>query len=647
MHKIVTAVILAGISTLTQAEVVRNANQFIRAVEQGAELIEVNGTIVFESDYQNAGNALPVIEADNTVIRGRNNAVIKAGATGFRFASIFTRSMVTMSHLRIEGFSTQDNGGAFRVGSGTLRLENVTLAGNRSQSSGGAIYARHASVNVRDSLLKNNSAQQQGGAIYLENGGGVGISGSRLIDNHASSGCAVAYENSAGVSLFQNLIRGSCAGAQIEGRNFGANLARNNFVLDSGMAYRFEQMPEDPQDDGVFYANILGHIGGGTDPLCAFTGTATTNSAGFNLAENASCELEEATDRENISLAETLDLNGIPTPAEGSPALDAIRIPLHTSGNVACSISDATGLGRPQDGNGDGVFECDIGAVEKQGGPDIGPAMSGAYFDPARNGEGYFIEMLGDNRAWVTFFSYTPLAAPVTVPNWFFGVGEVVGNSIVVDKLYSVANLYAGGPAFGGAYDPDDFNATNVGSLSLVFSNCDATASPGRAYFRSNGSPLIHAYGTVFTHAARLTRIVGCDGQAVSAKSGLSGSFYAPERSGEGITVQWLSEDRVFAVFYTFTPERFPLWMVSGETAVEGNTVTMAMYYPAVSTPFGVHFNEGEVKLEKWGTVTIDYTSCNTMGFTYDSVLEEYGSGQFAYQRLTQPAGTKCTIAGN
>jgi hypothetical protein len=53
--------------------------------------------------------------------------------------------------------------------------------------------------------------------------------------------------------------------------------------------------------------------------------------------------------------------NGGPTqtrmPLAGSPAVDA-------AANSLCAATDQRGIGRPQDGNGDGSAVCDIGAVE-------------------------------------------------------------------------------------------------------------------------------------------------------------------------------------------------------------------------------------------------------------------------------------------
>src|SRR5690606_39196472 len=95
--------------------------------------------------------------------------------------------------------------------------------------------------------------------------------------------------------------------------------------------------------------------------------SGTVASDGFNLADDASCALAGEGDREADAELGALADHGGPTavhlPAPTSPVVDA--------GRTSCLDVDGTGLvveqrGTPRraDGNGDGAFECDIGAVE-------------------------------------------------------------------------------------------------------------------------------------------------------------------------------------------------------------------------------------------------------------------------------------------
>lgn len=622
-------------SVCAQTVVVDSADEFIQAVLDSAEVIEVEAAITFDQPYQDTENALPLFGVTNeapTTVRGRPGAQLVAGQDGFRLASI-ENHLLRLKNLTIKDFSSPGDGGVVRVGSaGGLVVDNVTFYNNHSAQQGGAIFALQGQAVVMNSKFENNSADLQGGALYFNGVVFSNVNQSQFKNNQASAGCAV-YSRSAFVEFNGNLFRGDCPQAKL--RVDRASLVQNSFVLCRGEAYA-------SSDSGnvTLYGNLFTDLEGDTaPPLCRIGGDV--NSLGANLAGDASCGLNAATDQIGFEVADTLNLFGLPVPAVGGAAVDIIEVPVVSSDDVRCELTDVSGLGRPQDGNGDGVFACDIGALEKQGGPDIGAAMTGAYFDPARSGEGYFVEMLNDERAWVTFFTYSFAEDP---PSWLFGLGDVVGNSIVVEAFFT-----ASGGRFGEAYNPEDFEQFPLAGVSLVFPNCESQAEPGRAFFRSF-DPFFNVPvqpEDLLTKTVRLSQVLNCNGEPASAKSGLSGSFYDPVRAGEGIIVEWLDETRpapVLAVWYTFDLEGNQLWLISDEATVVGDTVTLSMAYPAGTTGFGSNFDPDEVDLEPWGTVTLDYNSCNEINFSFESVVDGFGSGAYTYQRLTQPAGTQCTL---
>jgi predicted outer membrane repeat protein len=101
---------------------------------------------------------------------------------------------------------------------------------------------------------------------------------------------------------------------------------------------------------------------GATRANCTFNDAPGPISNGYNLADDDSCALTEASDLQNTDpLLVALADNGGPTATHallpGSPTID--------SGNpTKCTETDQRGATRLQDGDGDGMAVCDRGAVE-------------------------------------------------------------------------------------------------------------------------------------------------------------------------------------------------------------------------------------------------------------------------------------------
>lgn len=638
------------------AVAVSSAQELITAIENRETVIGVEGVIEFDARYQGTNNALPVIDYRVVEIRGQPGAELRAGNSGFRLLEIIGDGRVELTGLTVSGFSTAGPGGAILVDGADLTANRVTFRGNHSGRNGGALHVQNGFPEVLavDSLFEDNSAGMAGGAasvVGVDGFGRLDLVRSRLMNNEAPVGCAVAMKRTYRSVFADSLFRGACDQALVDleiGRQ-GFAFRRNTFLAGPGRAVHYRVLEANEPVPNQLYGNVLVRERGAA-MLCAGEVTGEPegpvfDSIGRNVAMDDSCGLTEDSDRVVDDASTVLD--GVEPVADG-PAADALEVPrtIVSSNATRCTIADVNGLGRPQDADGDGESACDIGAVETQNGPDIGPAHSGAYFDPDRDGEGYFVEILEGGRAWVTLFSYTPVGGSPPVresfPAWFFGLGRVVGNSIVVPQFHN-----SRGGRFGEPFDPEAVRSGPIGGLSLVFPGCDSGPdAPGTSYFRSGqgGIADVPVHSDVFARAVRLSGILECGDESAAPNSGRSGNFFAPERDGEGIQVQWLPDGRVIAIWYTYDKDGRQLWVISESSEVEGDIVTLSMVYPEETTAFGDSFNPEDIELEPWGTLTLEYTGCNSVELGYDSVVEGFGSGSFTYQRLTQPAGTSCEL---
>lgn len=103
--------------------------------------------------------------------------------------------------------------------------------------------------------------------------------------------------------------------------------------------------------------------------------------------------------------------------------------------------------------------------------------LAGSWYNPARSGEGFVVEVLDDTRGAVYWFGFDP--ADPQRQAWMSGVGTFVGDVLRVDDL-----LRPVGGGFGAGFRADFVQRPRWGSLTLRLSP-DGT---GLAEFRQAGT---------------------------------------------------------------------------------------------------------------------------------------------------------------
>jgi len=84
--------------------------------------------------------------------------------------------------------------------------------------------------------------------------------------------------------------------------------------------------------------------------------------------------------------------------------------------------------------------------------------LSGSWYDPSHSGEGYVLEVLTDRRVLVYWFSFDPEGNR----RWFYGVGEIQGDTIVFGEMFTTS-----GGLFGADFDPALVQNTPWGTMEL------------------------------------------------------------------------------------------------------------------------------------------------------------------------------------
>jgi hypothetical protein len=93
--------------------------------------------------------------------------------------------------------------------------------------------------------------------------------------------------------------------------------------------------------------------------------------------------------------------------------------------------------------------------------------LSGSWYDPTHSGEGYVLEVLIDRQVLVYWFSFDPQGNR----RWFFGTGEIQGDTMVFSDMFTTM-----GGIFGDDFDPASVEVNPWGSLELELL-CDTGAA--------------------------------------------------------------------------------------------------------------------------------------------------------------------------
>lgn len=253
----------------------------------------------------------------------------------------------------------------------------------------------------------------------------------------------------------------------------------------------------------------------------------------------------------------------------------------------------------------------------------VGEEFSGAWFDESHNGEGFLLEILDSERAVVYWFTYDTEGNQ----RWFIGVGEVVENSVVFENL-----IQPTGARFGAAFDPADVVRSEIGTLSVEFSDCNS----GTASYVLEGVAGSQQLG-------RLTGIAGHDCHGIGRNSnvllsGVSGSWYEPSRSGEGFVIEIIGPESVLLFWFTFDDKGAQAWHF-GTGSVASGVLSIDSLVTTQGGKFGEQFDPANVERIDWGQLQIQI-ECDRLDYQYTSRFA--GSGARSMQQLTQVGKTTC-----
>lgn len=259
---------------------------------------------------------------------------------------------------------------------------------------------------------------------------------------------------------------------------------------------------------------------------------------------------------------------------------------------------------------------------------------SGHYFVPERSGEGWLLEILDDDQAVLSWFTYPPDDYPLADQAWVLGIGRIEGRRIVFDDLKST-RLFE--PARG--LEADNVELIDWGRMELSFSNCDH----GRLSFDSN----------VFAESGEMDfiRLAGIAGLPCgslplapsAAAPGITGQWYDPSRNGQGWFFQETAPGRIFTAWFTYDEAGEQAWIV-GEGDIDGDIAKFDELIITRGARFGQDFDPDAVERNEWGSMTVRFFDCYSAEIEYQSSRPGFGDGGMQADRLTEPGDLDCDL---
>jgi hypothetical protein len=321
------------------------------------------------------------------------------------------------------------------------------------------------------------------------------------------------------------------------------------------------------------------------------------------------------------------------TPGTGGPRSTELELDYHPTDNLTRHFHNfwsITGVGTT--GSAPGTLN-----IDQQG-------LTGSWYQAATSGQGFEIEVFKDNSgpgsgflqgSWFTFDAATSGGAD-------HGRWYTVGGAVTAGRNSATLPLYQN---VGGNFNaPPITSAVQVGNVTITFTDC-ITAQFN--YTFTDGS---NRSGTI--PLTRLTPNVICataDSLAGPSDFGLSGNWYDPAKSGQGLLVELNPVARiVFFAWYTYA--------VGGQSqGVAGQRwfTALASYTPgARSIPITLRETTGGLlnstspapNTVDVGTGTLAFSSCGNARLTY-AFTSGSASGQSGNIDLVRVGPTPASCA--
>ena len=240
--------------------------------------------------------------------------------------------------------------------------------------------------------------------------------------------------------------------------------------------------------------------------------------------------------------------------------------------------------------------------------------LSGAWYNPQTSGQGLVIEVgrdmfgAGVGGLFAGWFTYD--AGTSGAQRWYTIQGQVTAIAPTASLPIYVAE--------GGRFDAAQSPATQmVGTATLAFSDCShGTLGYTFTDGRSGSMPLTRVTSNPTCTSAG-------DSATLPSTSALSGTYYEPATSGQGLLFDVSrAPDVLFGAWFTFAPNSSPSAGLTSQRwftmqATPGTNAASTSNIAIYSTRGGVFDQGGGVQSTQVGTATLNFHGCSTATLAY------------------------------
>jgi hypothetical protein len=259
---------------------------------------------------------------------------------------------------------------------------------------------------------------------------------------------------------------------------------------------------------------------------------------------------------------------------------------------------------------------------------DVLPHYTGMWFNPEEPGHGLQFEVLDQDNAailYVTWFAHVD-----GEPIWLTGSGPLLGNRAFVNLIITDGQDF-----------PDSMNPEMWGELRVKFDNLNQASL--------SWEPLLEGFESGELDVERLTIATIPDqdqafySENLNLDACVTGSFYDPERSGEGIQIIALGNPSNHLSFnwYTYIGDK-QFWFTGQGDFNQDSVESLAYYTNGVN--FTPDFNAHNLDTIAWGDVTIRKIPENKLEvtFTPNTAHSEFEQRTVQLIRNSSPFPMQC-----